>query len=302
MVDYLLRDTGRTTRDLPNFDPGDMVGDSNDSPEFMKAPLAIRDEMLFPYTSGAGFVLQLLKAWNGWPDLHKIFDNPPQSTAQIMHPDLYLRGVAPVKVELPPLATILPKEWKQLDANVMGEFGVLSMLKQFLAPQRAELLASAWTGDRYAILEHQPDKKLLFAMRISLKSDGDAARFFGGYSEALEMKDDMRTNLMRRPNFFSFDTPNDGSVFIRCFGSECMIAEGTTRALFEAMTKSLSWPPGPLNTIDGGDGVLAALPLHSPAQINSVRSYASPSYGVPSRIAACVGCRLVQSKSLAPAR
>ncbi len=122
MVDYLLRDTGKTTRDLPNFDPGAMVGDSNDSPEFTNAPLVIKDEMLFPYTSGASFVLQLLKAWNGWPDIHKIFDNPPQSTAQIMHPELYLRGVMPIKVDMPPLAKILPKDWKQLDENVMGEF------------------------------------------------------------------------------------------------------------------------------------------------------------------------------------
>jgi hypothetical protein len=304
MVDYLIRDTGRTTRDLPDFDPGDMVGDSNDSPEFAKAPLVIRDEMLFPYTSGAGFILKLLKTWNGWPDIHKIFENPPLSTAQIMHPDLYLRGVAPLKVAMPPLAKILPKDWKQLDENVMGEFGFLSILKQFLGEDRAKDLASAWAGDRYAILEHQPDKKQdLLVMRIALKSDADAARFFGGYSETLEMKDDMRTNLLRRPNFFSFDTP-DGGVFIRCSGSECLIAEGTTRALFDAMTKSIGWPDGPLPPIDNGTGVLADLHGARPyaAQLYPVHSYSAHSNSVNSYLAACAACRIVPSQTALPVR
>ncbi len=271
MVDYLLRDTGKTTRDLPDFDPGDMVGDVNDSPEFAKAPLVIRDEMLFPYTAGANFVLTLLKSWNGWPDIHKIFDTPPLSTAQIMHPDLYLHGVAPVKETMPPLAKILPKEWKQLDENVMGEFGFYSIFKQFLSDDRATDLSSAWAGDRYSILEHQPDKQSLLVMRIALKSDADAARFFGGYSETLEMKDDMRTNLVRRPNYFSFDTPN-GGAFIRCYGKECLIAEGTTQAAFDAMTKAIGWPAGPAGFIDNSNGSLVSFPQRSRQNLNPVHA------------------------------
>jgi len=265
MVDYLLRDTGKTTRDIPGFDPGEMVGDTTDSPEFNKAPQAIQDEMLFPYTSGASFVLQLLRTWAGWSDLHKIFDNPPQSTAQIMHPELYLKGVAPVKIDLPPLPKILPKEWKKLDENVMGEFGVRSILKQFLDPDRSADLASAWIGDRYSILERKADGQTLLVMRIALKTDGDAARFFGAYSQVLELKDSMRTNLFRRPNFFSFDTPA-GGAFLRCYGSECMIAEGTTRELFDGMTRSIGWPAAPSAPDGQGKGVLAALP---PSMIES---------------------------------
>ncbi len=136
-------------------------------------------------------------------------------------------------------------------------------------------------------------------MRIALKTDDDAARFFGGYSEALELKDEMRTNLMRRPNFFSFDTPN-GGVFIRCFGSECMIAEGTTRELFDAMTKSLNWPAGPMNTIDGGPGVIAALPQHAPAQGNTLARNSANQRAAGPHIAACLGCRAGVSKFALP--
>ena len=60
-----------------------------------------------------------------------MFENPPASTQQILHPDFYLQGVAP-PVSLPPLGDILPRGWKKLDENILGEFGVNEVLKQFL--------------------------------------------------------------------------------------------------------------------------------------------------------------------------
>jgi hypothetical protein len=69
-------------------------------------------------------------------------------------------------------------------------------------------------------------------------------RFFGQYSEALEKKHDGRTNLFRRPNFFSFDTP-DGGVFLKCQGTECLTLEGGDRGLFLKLNKELGWSEVP---------------------------------------------------------
>jgi hypothetical protein len=140
---------------------------------------------------------------------------------------------------------VVPAEWKKLDENDMGEFGVQEILKQFLAKDRSTTLAAAWGGDRYAIFENQKNKRTLLDFRIHLASDADAARFFGAYSEILEMKYDRRTNLLRRPNFFSFDTPEDG-VFVRCVDSDCFILEGGTRAIFDHLTMEMGWPAGPV--------------------------------------------------------
>jgi hypothetical protein len=71
-----------------------------------------------------------------------------------------------------------------------------------------------------------------------------AARFFGQYSEALEKKYSERSNLLRRPNFFSFDTP-DGGVYLDCFGAECVTLEGATRGIFDGLIKALGWPAAP---------------------------------------------------------
>jgi hypothetical protein len=155
-------------------------------------------------------------------------------------------------MELPATKGVLSSEWKKLDENNMGEFGVQEILKQFLPKNRSTTLAAAWAGDRYAIFENQKNKRTLLVFRIRLASDAAAARFFGAYSELLEMKYDQRTNLMRRPNFFSFDTAEDG-VFLRCVDSDCFALEGGTRAMFDHLTMEMGWPAGPAVPVNPSD-------------------------------------------------
>lgn len=251
MLDYELGGKG-SIRDLGDFDPGMLMGDLNSSPELAKAPKVLQDELLFPYLAGITFTQRVLKASNGWVDFHEVFEKPPVSTQQIIHPDLYLQGVVPAQMELPATKGALSADWKKLDENNMGEFGVQEILKQFLPRNRSANLAAGWAGDRYAIFENQKSKRTLLLFRVRLASDAVAARFFGAYSEVLELKYEQRTNLMRRPNFFSFDTPEDG-VFLRCANSDCFILEGGTRALFDHLTMEIGWPAGPVAPVNPSD-------------------------------------------------
>jgi len=242
MIDYLLRSTGKSSRDIQDFDPSLLVGDVNDSPELAEAPLVIQDEIVFPYIPGAAFVQRALRAWNGWPDLHRMFENPPASTQQILHPDLYFRGVMPAKVDLTPITAAVPRTWKKLDENVMGEFAVGEILKQFLGKEQADAIAPSWSGDRYAIYQRESGTQILLLIRLKLADEAAAARFFEAYARLLEKKDETRTAESRRQNFFSFNT-RDGGVFLRCYGAECLIAEGATQGIFDAMISAVRWPP-----------------------------------------------------------
>ncbi len=245
MVDYMFRgDQPRGIRDLPELDPTLLMGDVDKSPILSKAPPYLRDELLFPYAAGTTFTQHFLRANTGWADFHKVFENPPTSTQQILHPDLYLSGVAPKPVTLPDFNRLLPPEWKKLDENVLGEFGLLEILKQFLGEERARRLSPAWSGDRYGIFEHQKTKQLLLVVSLRLASDADAARFFGSYSEELELKYDKRRALFRRPNFFSFET-DDGGVFLRCVADQCLTVEGTDREVYEKIVRAIGWPVSP---------------------------------------------------------
>jgi hypothetical protein len=235
MVDYLLEGTGKSVISMPEFDPSILTGDIGNTPSLQKAPPFIRDTLVFPYFSGMTFTVAALKP-NGWTALARVFSNPPASTQQIMHPALYKSGHVPERVTLPAIDGKLGKDWKKLDDNLMGEFGWLEVLKQFLDEARAKPLAAAWEGDRYQLFENQSSKRLLLVTRLHLAGPEQAARFFGQYSEVLQKKHPEQTNLFRRPNFLSFDTPG-GGVFLSCAQQDCVVLEGGDRSLFAEINK-----------------------------------------------------------------
>jgi hypothetical protein len=243
MLDYLLRGTGRSVWELPEVDPELLMGSAKSSPQFSKAPRFIRDVLLFPYVGGLNFTKTALRD-DGWSGLQKLFDAPPVSTQQILHPELYAKGVRPAEMPLPELGKMLTKEWKKLDENTLGEFGLREVLQELLGAERAAALAPSWRGDRYALFEHAKTKQLLLVFRVRLETPEVAAKFFGQYSEALEKKYEQRRELFRRPNYFSFQS-DEGGVFLRCVESECVTVEGSNGRVFGELTKALAWPPGP---------------------------------------------------------
>jgi hypothetical protein len=239
MVDYLLQGTGKSVTNMPEFDPSLLTGDIGSSPSLQKAPPFIKDALVFPYFAGMTFTAASLKP-AGWSSIGKVFSNPPVSTQQILHPALYKSGHLPEKVALPELEAKLGKDWKKLDDNLLGEFGWKEVLKQFLGEDRANPLAAAWDGDRYVLYEHRTSKRLLLVTRVHLASEEQANRLFGQYSELLEKKHPERSGLFRRPNYFSFDTP-DGGTFLRCLRADCLVLEGGERGLFAELNKQLGW-------------------------------------------------------------
>jgi hypothetical protein len=246
----MARDANVSVRDLVDVSMlirAGAVAEMNSDPKLSKAPLYIRDGLLFPYLAGTSFAQQFLKAHTGWTDLHLLFERPPVSTQQILHPDFYLKDVGPAKVTLPAWKGLIPADWKLLEENVMGEFGLEEVLKQFLDPARAAALSPAWDGDRYAVFEDAKKKTTPLVFHLALETPDDMVRFFGQYSEALETKYKTRAALYRRPNFFQFQT-DSGGVFLRCIGLQCLTVEGATRATFDAINRAIGWPaaPGPV--------------------------------------------------------
>jgi hypothetical protein len=240
MIDYLLLDKGLSIKDVPDIDPSMMIGDLGDSPSMKKAPPFIRDSLIFPYLAGLSFSSAILKP-NGWSSMARIFSSPPVSTQQIMHPALYKTAKQPVPVTVPAVDNLLGPEYAKLEDNLLGEFGWKEVLKQFLDEDRATPLAAAWEGDHYVVFEQKKTKHLVLITRLQLAGEVQTARFFGQYSEALEKKHPDRSNLFRRPDFFSFATP-DGDVFLHCAATECITVEGASRSVFDAVNKAVGFP------------------------------------------------------------
>src|SRR5438105_10213470 len=63
MVDYLMLGTGRSLKDLPDFDPAILFDqlDMQNTPALKSAPPFIKDALIFPYISGLNFSAAVLK-------------------------------------------------------------------------------------------------------------------------------------------------------------------------------------------------------------------------------------------------
>jgi len=55
---------------------------------------------------------------------------------------------------------------------------------------------------------------------------------------------EVRSNLLRRPDYFQFETP-EGTVFLRCLSGDCLLVDGTSRENYDAITRALGWPAAP---------------------------------------------------------
>ena len=133
------------------------------------------------------------------------------------------------------------------------------------------------------VYEHKRSKQLVLISRVRLATVAQATRFFGQYSEALEKKYPQRSNLFRRPNFFSFDAAGAG-VYLRCLDAECITVEGTTRSVFEGVSKAIGWaapPPPSLDPTKPAERTITRAPGSYPGEVAAKSS--SPPLGFANR-------------------
>jgi hypothetical protein len=114
-------------------------------PEFARAPLWLRETLIFPYLGGADFV-----RWFGTlrPGEQPFGDAMPVSTEQILHPERYALGDRPATV------TFVDSAAHVLYEDGLGEFEIRVMFMQLLEDTNeteAPALAAGWDGDRYRV-------------------------------------------------------------------------------------------------------------------------------------------------------
>jgi hypothetical protein len=149
-------------------------------------PGALRDQLLFPYTTGLAFVQG---AYNkgGWQAVDQLYANPPNSTEQLMHPDKYEQNEQPLDVQVPSdLAGRMGTGWKIILQDTLGEFAIRDWLgiAGNLANEQSDAAAAGWGGDRVALLSNGS----AYAVQIetSWDSSTDAAEFATAATAALD--------------------------------------------------------------------------------------------------------------------
>jgi hypothetical protein len=141
------------------------------------APAILRETLTFPYTVGFSYVTSV-QGVGGWPAVNAYFSKMPKSTEQIMHPEKYAAGEAPVAVTLPAdLATRMGSGWTVPLQDTFGEFQIGIWLREAgVAAADATAAAAGWGGDRLAVMDG-PGGAWVVALHTEWDTTTDAAQF-----------------------------------------------------------------------------------------------------------------------------
>src|SRR5579871_6273973 len=113
--------------------PGELIdqltrslgSDSTEFPVFTKAPLYMKESLVFPYNEGLRFQEAVYRKM-GRAGFDQVFARAPESTQQILHPDAYLAGKKPVELEAASIESAVgkkdAKQFRLLADGTLGEF------------------------------------------------------------------------------------------------------------------------------------------------------------------------------------
>ncbi len=159
---------------------------------------ALEAQQSFGAVYGPGFVDALVSE-GGPTAVLEAWNRLPQSTAQILHPELYQIETTPTAVTLPDLAAALGTGWTTVTENVLGEFMLGQYLKSELAADVAETAVSGWNGDRYAIYQQGVDGPPLLVLQINWTEPAQAERFAEVYERVVNGRLDNPALLPANP-------------------------------------------------------------------------------------------------------
>jgi hypothetical protein len=119
------------------------------APAAPATPTFFREILAFPYVEGFAFVARA-RGVGTWATVDAIWARPPESTAQILHPETYDRREGPAAIEAAPLAALAPA-LRPLRADTLGEAAIRAWLAEAAPPEIAARAAAGWRGDRVAV-------------------------------------------------------------------------------------------------------------------------------------------------------
>lgn len=139
-----------------------------------KAPAVFRESLVFPYFAGMRFIV-IARTQRTWKDVDRIYENPPVSTEQILHPQRYFDGDHPEWLDF----TAGVEGYEKIYDSVIGEFQLLQFLKAHptdgVDPAAA---AMGWDGDRVFAYQPEGGDKTALVLVSSWDSIAEAQEFF----------------------------------------------------------------------------------------------------------------------------
>ncbi len=168
------------------------IVNSQDISIYYEIPDYLFQDFLFPYRQGLEFVRRFYDA-GGWARVDEVWRQPPASTEQILHPELYDAGDLPLPVARVALTDTLGSGWRELETNTMGEWYTYLILAYGtdsaarLDADQAQPAAAGWGGDAYAVYYQDAQAQTVLTLHTRWDTLADAEEFgaaFVDYADA----------------------------------------------------------------------------------------------------------------------
>src|ERR1700761_3408293 len=302
-LDYTLKPRGKSLITSPDVmrAPLDDLDSSGNSPVMDRAPLLLKQSLLFPYRDGLGFEQKLLKDKGAKYAFAGVLDRPPSTSFEIMNPVAYEQKVSAPLLTMPDVHPVLDSEYSPYDVGVMGELDVRILSELFGGPQMAAILTPQWSGGLYYAVQSKkavtPEQQASTASVALLylsawRSEGAAREFAKMYEKELSQKysNVTRDNAAEDSSDERVYKTNEGTMLIVRQGTQVFTSESfdldTARKLqflfFGAQKGSDNEqaarggaPSDELNTyltqLFSGYGVMKASLVHRPSSANAFR-------------------------------
>lgn len=209
-----------------------------------KYPKYLTETLIVPYADGTKFV-DAVWTKNKNDGLNGLYENPPLSTEQIMHPDKYInKSDYPIDIEFKysKINEIVGKDkWKRIDNDVWGELGMGIMLEEVIgkgSSKEATKASEGWGGDRYLAYENREDGTILSIWYTTWDSEDDAAEFFNAYKKGLTKKyKDWKEGTSDEDHFALEGDSYDAHMVKE--GQDVIIVENVGKGAFEEVLKGV---------------------------------------------------------------
>ena len=164
-----------------------------DANKLNRLPDIITRPLEFAYIDGYAFI-NALRGQGDWGAVDSAFGDPPVSTEQVLHPELYPKEL-PIEIALPDIASALGPDWVSSYEQTMGEMQTHIWLadgkkaRSLFPALPAQLpnadAAAGWGGDRLVSLDG-PDGAWAVVWQTDWDSKADQKEFRSTARKAME--------------------------------------------------------------------------------------------------------------------
>jgi hypothetical protein len=162
-------------------------------PPEQNTPPFVSPSVEFSYYAGLNFVGSLWSLGN-WARVNQVYENLPESTEQILHPQKYLDGEKPVAMKIPKLETALGQAWSLVKSDSLGEFMTYLLLAygadntSQIPVETAKSASEGWGGDHYMVFSSTQGDQLLLSTEWIWDTSNDATEFLAAMKTYLDKR------------------------------------------------------------------------------------------------------------------